>query len=356
MNQTKTMMDYILLQPQTLQEIFECREENLRPFLDYYMQVQPDHVYIIASGSSYNASCAASVYMSRALGVDVTVHCPSQAPAIRASRPLVLAVSQGGESTNTIAAIKALGNVPMVAVTGRDECTINTMCDRRLPIGCRTETVGPKTMGYTATIFTFSLLALEAGRLSGKMDEATYQHDLGLFAAVPEQCRENIARTADFTRAHLDDFAGMKKLAFVGKGVGAEMAKEGALKVLETLLVPAIHYEFEEYLHGPLCAIDGEMHGFYMLCTDDDKERMLKVVQAHDSFAPNAYVITGDEVVRGERVLNLVTSGDDATVPFEVILLPQFISSEVPVKLGTVNKGMAQFRKFDDLVKMKAKR
>ena len=39
-----------------------------------------------------------------------------------------------------------------------------------------------------------------------------------------------------------------------------------------------------------------------------------------------------------------------------MILLPQFISSEVPVNLGTVNKGMAQFRKFDDLVKMKAKR
>ena len=356
MNQQMTMMDYILLQPETLQEIFDRREENLRSFLDYYLQVQPDHVYIIASGSSYNASCAASVYMSRALGVDVTVHCPSQVPAIRAARPLVMAVSQGGESTNTIAAIKALAGVPLVAVTGKDECTINTMCDRRLPIGCCVETVGPKTMGYTATIYTFSLLALEAGRLSGKMDEETYRHDLALFAAVPEQCRENIARTEDFTRAHLDDFAAMTKLAFVGKGIGAEMAREGALKVLETLLVPAIHYEFEEYLHGPLCALDGKMHGFYMLCTDGDKERMLKVAQAHDSFAPNAYVITGDDSVRGERVLNLVTSGDDATVPFEVILLPQFISSEVPVKLGTVNKGMVQFRVFDDLVKMKAKR
>nr|MBR4281156.1 hypothetical protein [Clostridia bacterium] len=356
MNREMTMMDYILLQPQTLQEIFDNRKENLKDFLDFYMQVQPDHVYIIASGSSYNASCAASVYMRRALQVDVTVHCPSQAPVIRAAHPLVLAVSQGGESTNTIAAIKALGDVPVVAVTGKEACTINTMCDRRLPIGCRIETVGPKTMGYTATIFTFSLLALEAGRLSGKLDEAAYRHDRALFAAVPEQCRENIARTAEFTRAHLDDFASMKKLAFVGKGVGAEMAREGALKVLETLLVPAIHYEFEEYLHGPLCAIDGEMHGFYMLCTDEDKERMLKVAQAHDSFAPNAYMITGDDAIRGERVLNLVTSGDDATVPFEVILLPQFISSEVPVKLDTVNKGMVQFRKFDDLVKMKAKR
>ena len=108
--------------------------------------------------------------MSRAMDVDVTVHCPSQVPAIRAARPMIMAVSQGGESTNTIAAINALKQYPLIAVTGKEQCTINTMCDRRLPIGCRVETVGPKTMGYTATIYTFSLLALEAGFLSGKMD------------------------------------------------------------------------------------------------------------------------------------------------------------------------------------------
>ena len=93
-----------------------------------------------------------------------------------------------------------------------------------------------------------------------------------------------------------------------------------------------------------------------MIAEDEDKDRMLKVAQAHQEMNGCAYIITGDETIQGEHVLNLVTSGDDATVPFEVILLPQFISSEVPVNLGTVNKGMAQFRKFDDLVKMKAKR
>lgn len=108
MNQHMTMMDYILLQPETMQEIFDNRQESLKDFLAFYQQVQPDHVYIIASGSSYNASCAASVYMSRAMDVDVTVHCPSQVPAIRAARPMIMAVSQGGESTNTIAAINAL--------------------------------------------------------------------------------------------------------------------------------------------------------------------------------------------------------------------------------------------------------
>ena len=119
MNQEMTMMDYILLQPETMQDIFDKRSELLGDFLAFYQQVKPDHVYIIASGSSYNASCAASVYMSRAMGVDVSVHCPSQVPAIRAARPLVMAVSQGGESTNTIAAIKKVKvNLTFAVISG----------------------------------------------------------------------------------------------------------------------------------------------------------------------------------------------------------------------------------------------
>lgn len=66
---------------------------------------------------------------------------------------------------------------------------------------------------------------------------------------------------------------------------------------------------------------------------------MLKVAQAHQEMNGCAYIITGDEAIRGEHVLNLVTSGDDATVPFEVILLPQFISSEVPGESGHGEQG-----------------
>ena len=56
MNQHMTMMDYILLQPETMQEIFDNRQESLKDYLAFYQQVQPDHVYIIACGGSYNAS------------------------------------------------------------------------------------------------------------------------------------------------------------------------------------------------------------------------------------------------------------------------------------------------------------
>ena len=72
------------------------------------------------------------------------------------------------------------------------------------------------------------------------MDADTYAAHVEMFSRVPEDCRENIARTDAFTMKHLDAFSKMQKMAFVGKGVGGEMAKEGALKVLETLLVPAI--------------------------------------------------------------------------------------------------------------------
>ena len=356
MNQEMTMRSCIEEQPAVMQRIFENRSENLKDLLSYYKEICPDHLYIIACGSSYNASCAAAVFMEKALDIDVTVHVPSQIPTIRAKRPLILAVSQGGESTNTIAAVKALKNYPLVAVTGKKECTVNTLCDRHFDFGCGIETVGPKTKGYTATILSFSLFALEAGYASGSLSKEDYDRYTAMFAAVPANLQENITRTDAFVEKYLDVFCAAEKIAFTGKGVGGQLAKECALKVMETLLIPSIQYEFEEYLHGPICAIDDRMIGFYMLPNDADASRMYSAAKAHETLCPNSFILTGDAQISGEKVLQLVCSGDDATVPFEYVLASQIISDIVPIKHDIVNKGMKQFRLFDDLVKIKAKR
>lgn len=350
------MRDYIFEQPQVMRDIFENRKENLRAFLDFYNDVNPDRIYIIACGSSYNASCAASEFMNRVLGIEVSVHFPSKLPAILAKRPLIIAVSQGGESTNTIAAVKALRRYPLIAATGKAECTVNLLCDRHFDLGCGSETVGPKTKGYTATILSFSLLALEAAYMTGALSEEEYRYFCAMFAAVPENMQKNIDATDAFVKAHLDEFCGMKKVSWTGKGIGGQLAKECALKVLETLLIPALNYEYEEFLHGPICAIDGEMAGFYLLSNDDDAVRMAATAKAHAAYCEKTYVVTSDPAVTGDRVLHVLSSGDDATASFEYPLLAQLISSEVPEALGTVNKGMEQFRAFDDVVKIKAKR
>ena len=351
-----TMRDYIEEQPAVMRRIFENRKENLREFLTYYREISLDHIYIVARGSSYNASCVAAAFMAKVLNTDVTVHFPSKLPAIRAKRPLIIAVSQGGESTNTIAAVKALSAYPLIAATGKAECTVNSLCDRHFDFGCGPETVGPKTKGYTATILSFSLFALEAARISGSIDKPAYDRYCALFAAVPDNMEENIARCDLFVQAHLSEFCSMKKMAWTGKGIDGLLTKECALKIMETLLIPAIHYEFEEYLHGPLCTIDPQMAGFYLLSDDADAKRIEAVARAHQEICPQAYVVTSDDTVEGDRVLHLISGGDDAVKPFAYILPAQFIASEVPVALGTVDKGMRQFRAFDDIVKIKAKR
>ena len=150
------MRDCIMEQPAVMENIFKNRKENLKDFLEFYKEIDPDRIYIIACGSSYNASCAASEFMARVLGIEVSVHFPSKLPKILAKRPLIIAVSQGGESTNTIAAVKALSDYPLIAATGREKCTVNTLCDRHFDFGCGIETVGPKTKGYTATILSFT--------------------------------------------------------------------------------------------------------------------------------------------------------------------------------------------------------
>ena len=350
------MRDCIYEQPAVLENIFKNRKENLKDFLDFYKEVDPDHIYIIACGSSYNASAASVDFMSKMLKVDVTLHFPSKLPTIYAKRPLCIAVSQGGESTNTIAAVKALSKYPLIAATGVKECTVNDLCDRHFDIGCGIETVGPKTKGYTATIMSFNLFALEAGYQKGTVDQKDYEYYCSLFENVPANMKENIDRCDKFTKAHIKELSAIKKIAFTGKGIGGILAKECALKVLETLLIPAINYEFEEYLHGPICAIDSEMAGVYLLSNDFDKERIYDVAKAHSNYCKESYIVTSDEAITGDKVLHILSSNDDATASFEYILFCQFVASDVPIELDTVNKGMRQFSDFNKLVQIKAKR
>ncbi len=347
------MRDYIFEQPETLGRVIANRKKNLTEFANYYEEVNPDHVYIIACGSSYNSVRTTLDFLIETLDTEVTIHYPSALPIIRSGRSLIIVVSQGGESTNTIAAIKKLSSYPLVAVTGETSCTINDMCDRKVYLDCGPETAGPKTKGYTATIMSFYMMALEAALKIGKITANHYEEKIALFEKAASNMKENIKRADAWMVKNVDELTHATKFVMTGKGVNGVLASECALKILETLLVPAMGFEFEEFLHGPVCTLDEAMAGVYLLADDEDKARMLAVANMHKEISKYVYIVTSDETIKADNVLNLVVTGDPATTPFEYILPAQFIGSEVPIKKGIEGKGMQFFAKVDKAVGIK---
>lgn len=353
---TMNMMDYIHEQPEVFARVLENRATLMKPFVDLFARVKPERMYIIASGSSLNASLTAAPFVEAVLGMEITVAPPSSLPVIRGERPLICFVSQGGNSTNTIAAIEALKEHESIALTGNPEGRINQICRHYMEIPCGPETVGPKTKGYTITILTLYLMALEAARQEGILAKDAYAQYIDALNTAGSQYADNVKSTVAWFEAAKDDIKSMSKAFVVGKGQEKAVAIESALKILETLLVPAVGYEFEEYLHGPISAMDETLSGFYLLPQEDDADyaRCKKLALFHRSICPAVYTV-GMPDSSDPRDCVLKTSGKWYTKPFESVLLCQVLSARVPEMNGIEDKGMAMFKRVDQAVGVKYK-
>ena len=332
----ETMHDCYLSQFDCMKNILLNRKDILHGFAGYYSTVKPDHVYLLGSGTSYNASAAASAFMENTLGVEITPVIPSSMGRFFGKRPLVIAVSQSGCSTNTMSAIHIIKEtgIPVVTLTDPQDTPVGMMGDLSVHLAADSESVGPRTRGYTSTVLTLYLMALEAGLLCGAVNETDYKRAIDSYHGTIDKSGSYFKACQDFYDKHLDNLKKARKYIFTGKGTAAKTALESALKVLETLCYPAIGYEYEEFLHGPVCCADEELAVFLFLSDDEDRVRMLKTAGIMENITENCYIVTDSSDVKGDKVLCLPSAEPDYSSVFTNILFGQLISARLTEDLG----------------------
>lgn len=352
-----TMLDYIYEQPELYLEVLKKRVENTEVFTSLYAKECPDCLYLVASGTSKNAASAAAPFMEEVLDIPVTVVESSRATRLRGKNPLAIYISQGGNSTNTISAIKNNRHILGLVMSGNPEGVLNTLCSQYLEIPCGEETAGPKTKGYTITILVLYLMALEASKKIGSISKIKFDEYLVSLEETGKNLQENIENSHAWVLTNEDDFRHLSKVYMVGKGQGMSIANEGALKVMETLLVPSVGFEFEEYLHGPTCSLANDVSGFYLLpaSTDVDYERMRRLISYHREICTSVFSI-GLESDHGRKDLSLKQSGHWYTEPFTQILPMQLISALVPPLLNLEYEGSKRFKAIDSVMGVKVKK
>lgn len=349
------MMDYIKEQPALLSEVLSNRKKLCCNFADYYMNIDPDRIYIIASGTSRNAALAASAFVSELLGIDVIVRASSENGSYLGQKPFIIYISQGGNSTNTIKAIREDNAEFTIAMTGNKEGEINKICKNYMEIPCGIETAGPKTKGYTVTILTLYLMALETALCKRLICERDYSKYIDAFEKSFSYLDENITRSIEFTKQNLSLLKDVKCLYVIGKGLDYRIALEGALKVMETFLIPSFAFEFEEYLHGPTCSVDVNISGFYLYTDDEkDQQRMKSLIAYHKELNHSVFSVGREDSV-DKRDLVLKLSDSPYVRVFEYIIPLQVISSIVPESLGIGDVGSKRFKAIDKILGVKAK-
>jgi glucoselysine-6-phosphate deglycase len=344
-----TIHGYIWEQPEILSSIIEKRDALAAPFAELYDRTRPDRLYLIASGSSLNAAAAAAPLIEEALGIEATPAPPSNMPPIRGQRPLVVVVTQEGRSTNILAAMERLSGRPMAVVVSREDSPAGLRCPVRVPLACGDELVGPKTKGYAATVLTLYLLALSRAPQANAWLEP--------LKAAAALLPDNIRAAESWLERAAPELKRMRKCAVVGKGAAAIAAREGALKLQETIHVAAAAYDFEEFLHGPACALDADYAGLYLLPdeTDPDAARVRGMIEWHRRIGAPVFAAGGWQPLRdGLGCAARMTGAWHADI-FARMLPCQMAAAKIPAMLGIQDEKMLDFTRMDAELGIKAK-
>lgn len=339
----KLMFDYYLDQPRALKNVFENSKKEARVFTDLIREVDPDRIYLIGSGSSFYAVKASVRFMESVLRLEVIPSIPTNMPGIYGQKPLLIFLSQGGSSTNTVMAAEKRKEYPSVSITAEDHCRLNEIVSRHMNLGIGREEAGPKTVGYTSSVLFLYLISLEGALANGKISQDQYAVKLAAIRTAVNNMDINMKRTKQWFERIKADLSQIESFIIVGKEEAGDIALEGALKILETMRIPSSGYEFEEYLHGPILQISEDLAGIYIVPEDEDKKRIESAAKLHHSVSPFIYRITADKNDPDPRTLTVEKTGYSFTQIFEVIFPFQIIGAKGP-KI-TQNKERRHFLK-----------
>ena len=260
-------------------------------------------------------------------------------PVIEADT-LYLAVSQSGETYDTLAAVQEIkrkgGRVlGIVNVVGS---SIARECDGGIYLHAGPEIAVVSTKTFISTLVAFVLLALHIGRMKD-LSVAQGKQLIEAFSTLPQQIGA-ILRTEEDCARVARKYAAYENAYFVGRNFGYAIAMEGALKLKEISYIHAEAYPASELKHGPLALISPDIPTVFVLPDDDLFEKnMASIEQIKSRKGP---VLAISHPLRGnpKRILDavddllIVPKSHDCLDPILMLLPLQLLAYHVALERG----------------------
>src|SRR5690606_36693999 len=218
---------------------------------------------IVACGTSFHAGLVARYWLEGLAGIPCSVEVASEYRYRRVVVPegtLFLAVSQSGETADTLAALRdgrSQGYLGAMAVCNVPESSLVRESDLVLMTRAGPEIGVASTKAFTTQLAALALLAIELARING-MDDAKYRRLVAELATLPRQVGEVLALEPEIAKLS-ERFVPKHHALFLGRGAHYPVALEGALKLKEISYIHAEGYPAGELKHGPLALVDEDM-------------------------------------------------------------------------------------------------
>jgi glucosamine--fructose-6-phosphate aminotransferase (isomerizing) len=223
-----------------------------------------ERIIIIACGTSWHAGLIGEYLIEEYARIPVEVEYASEfryRNPIITNKDIVIAISQSGETADTMAAIK-LARERGAFIFGICN-VVDSSIARFSDAGAYTH-AGPEigvasTKAFTAQLTILSLIALKLGKHNGNLSNLDFMKLAAELDAIPKKVEEVLQSTHDYVKEIAKDFVDTTNFLYLGRGYNFPAALEGALKLKEISYIHAEGYPAAEMKHGPIALIDENM-------------------------------------------------------------------------------------------------
>ena len=310
-------------------------EDNLEKFLN------ADRIIIVACGTSWHAGLVAEYVFEEFTRIPVEVEYASEfryRNPIIGSKDVVIAISQSGETADTMAAIK-LAKENGAFVFG--VCNVvGSSISRESHAGAYTH-AGPEigvasTKAFTTQITVLTMIALRLAKAKGTLSKSDFHQYLQELEIIPEKVKEAL-ETNEKAKEIAATFKDSSNCLYLGRGYNFPVALEGALKLKEISYIHAEGYPAAEMKHGPIALIDEQMPVVVIAPKQGHYDKIVSNIQEIKSRSGRiiAVVTKGDTQVRdlADFVIEIPETSD-ALSPLITTIPLQLLSYHIAVMRG----------------------
>jgi glucosamine--fructose-6-phosphate aminotransferase (isomerizing) len=281
-------------------------------------------ICLIACGTSHHAAMVGRYYFERIARIPATVELASEfrgRDPVIGPRDLVIAISQSGETLDTLVAAKLAKEkgARVLAIANVMGSAIPRMAHGELYTRAGPEIGVASTKCFTTQIAALLMLAVYIGRRRDALSAGRARELVEGMARLPHMMRDVLQGTrqlvASLARRHLD----ARDVLFLGRGLNFPIALEGALKLKEISYVHAEGYAAGEMKHGPIALIDSSVPVVVLVPKDECRDKAMGNLQ--------------EAKARGGQIIAIASEGDEevAKLSDEVIEVPAADNELLPL-------------------------
>ena len=342
------MLKEIYEQPRSIWDSMRGRIDSKKGFLrlggvaEYETKfTKAKRIVIIGCGTSWHAGLVAEYLIEDLARIPVEVEYASE---FRYRNPviyeddIVLAISQSGETADTLAAIE-LAKSKGATIFG--VCNVvGSSIPRATHAGAYTH-AGPEigvasTKAFTAQVTVLTLIALQIARYKGTITDSRFHQLMTELEGIPAKV-EKVLGTNDIIKTLAGKFKDARNVLYLGRGYGFPVALEGALKLKEISYIHAEGYPAAEMKHGPIALIDENMPVLVIANKNETYEKVVSNIQEVKARKGKiiAIVTEGDTIVKklADYVIE-IPDADDLLMPLIAVVPLQLLSYHIAVMRG----------------------